>query len=165
MIPPSAGRWYINPQGRKVDDTMPWKPKRICSYPGCRELTHDSYCQRHTKHITKQRNLRNSKLYNYQWRKESKAYLKAYPWCVSCKKEKRYTPATEVDHIIPHNNDRALFWDRTNWQSMCKSCHSRKTVVEDGGFDNARKWLHETTSDKKQNSIPGRGISLQPLRL
>jgi len=46
----------------------------------------------------------------------------------------RLVLATEVDHIVPHKEDYALFWDPTNWQGLCKSDHSRKTVREDGGF-------------------------------
>ena len=40
--------------------------------------------------------------------------------------------AVVVDHIWPHKGDRALFWDRGNWQSLCKACHDRKTALEDG---------------------------------
>jgi 5-methylcytosine-specific restriction protein A len=42
--------------------------------------------------------------------------------------------ANEVDHIKPHKGDMALFWDSSNWQSLCKPCHSAKTATEDGGF-------------------------------
>nr|WP_292832122.1 HNH endonuclease signature motif containing protein [Mesorhizobium sp.] len=27
-----------------------------------------------------------------------------------------------------------LFWDRSNWQPLCKPCHDRKTATSDGGF-------------------------------
>ena len=36
-----------------------------------------------------------------------------------------------VDHIIPHRGDQKLFWDQNNWQSLCKSCHDKKTLTED----------------------------------
>lgn len=36
----------------------------------------------------------------------------------------------------------SLFWDRTNWQGLCKQCHSRKTAAEDGGFGNAKPKMH-----------------------
>jgi 5-methylcytosine-specific restriction protein A len=42
--------------------------------------------------------------------------------------------ATEVDHKVPHRGDQDLFWDTSNWQSLCKPCHSAKTAREDGGF-------------------------------
>lgn len=27
-----------------------------------------------------------------------------------------------------------LFWDPTNWQSLCDTCNSRKAVEEEGAF-------------------------------
>lgn len=32
--------------------------------------------------------------------------------------------ATVVDHIIPHRGDKALFWNRANWQALCTRCHN-----------------------------------------
>jgi 5-methylcytosine-specific restriction endonuclease McrA len=29
-----------------------------------------------------------------------------------------------VDHIQPHRGDQRLFWDRRNWQPLCRTCHS-----------------------------------------
>ncbi|WP_435645121.1 HNH endonuclease [Butyricicoccus porcorum] len=46
-------------------------------------------------------------------------------------KQGRYTRATVVDHIVPHRGDPKLFWDQTNWQSLCKQCHDRKTMTEE----------------------------------
>ncbi|WP_396127368.1 HNH endonuclease [Edaphobacter acidisoli] len=43
-------------------------------------------------------------------------------------------PAAHTDHIIPHRGDKKLFWDRSNWQPLCATCHSVKTAEEDGGF-------------------------------
>ena len=37
------------------------------------------------------------------------------------------TPATVVDHVIPHRGNKQLFWDEKNWQPLCKSCHDLKT--------------------------------------
>ena len=33
----------------------------------------------------------------------------------------------EVDHIRKHDGDPARFWDRSNLQGLCRSCHQRKT--------------------------------------
>ena len=48
-----------------------------------------------------------------------------------CMKEGRYRKATVVDHVVPHRGDIKLFWDRDNWQSLCKEHHDRKTLTED----------------------------------
>ncbi|MFR3634507.1 MAG: HNH endonuclease [Sutterella sp.] len=37
----------------------------------------------------------------------------------------------------PHKGDMALFWDQSNWQPLCHTCHSKKTAREDGGFGNS----------------------------
>lgn len=115
---------------------MPWKPKSICSYPGCQTLTHDRYCETHKKEMNRVQNERSSKLYTYQWRKSSKEFVKKHPLCVYCIRDGRLTPSAEVDHIKPHGGDRKLFWNKNNWQALCKSCHSKKTAEEDGGFGN-----------------------------
>jgi 5-methylcytosine-specific restriction protein A len=47
--------------------------------------------------------------------------------------------ATDLDHIVPHKGDMVLFWSPGNWQSLCHACHSRKTMMEDGGMGNAIK--------------------------
>jgi 5-methylcytosine-specific restriction protein A len=36
----------------------------------------------------------------------------------------------EIDHVVPHRGDRALFLSRTNVQGACKRCHSQKTARE-----------------------------------
>ena len=39
--------------------------------------------------------------------------------------------AVVVDHIEPHRGDKIKFWDRGNWQPLCKDCHDRKTGGEE----------------------------------
>ncbi len=64
------------------------------------------------------------------WRKARKSWLARYPLCADCGELGLVVAAREVDHIRPHRGDKALFWDRGNWQSLCKPCHSRKTARE-----------------------------------
>lgn len=79
-----------------------------------------------------------SKLYDHKWRKARDAFLCKNPLCAHCQEDSLVVPATEVDHKIPHRGDMTLFWDKTNWQGLCKPCHSRKTATENGGFGNGR---------------------------
>ena len=65
--------------------------------------------------------------YDARWRAARKRFLSRHPLCEECMKENKLTPATVVDHIIPHRGDKKLFWDESNWQSLCKSCHDKKT--------------------------------------
>lgn len=82
--------------------------------------------------------------YTYKWQKAREAYLLAHPFCVFCLRAKGITctdtseqweqwskvapgmptMATVLDHAIPHRGDMVLFWDRTNWQGLCATCHS-----------------------------------------
>jgi 5-methylcytosine-specific restriction protein A len=77
--------------------------------------------------------------YNYRWQQSRKGFLAKHPLCKHCQQQGRVTAATDVDHIVPHRGDMALFWDRTNWQGLCHPCHSAKTATEDGGFGNVRR--------------------------
>ena len=71
--------------------------------------------------------------YGRRWQKARWRYLMANPWCVAHQRVGRTVPATDVDHIKPHRGNYALFWDETNWQSLCHECHSRKTASGDRG--------------------------------
>lgn len=77
--------------------------------------------------------------YNYRWRKFRASWLRKNPLCVRCQADGKVTEATVVDHVIPHRGDQALFWKAGNHQSLCASCHSRKTALEDGGIGENRK--------------------------
>ena len=62
------------------------------------------------------------------WRRASKAFLAVNPMCAECARQGPDTLAAHVDHIVPHRGDDVLFWDEaSNWQPLCKPCHSRKT--------------------------------------
>lgn len=118
---------------------MPSRPKRPCNRIGCRELTNERFCIVHKKtnqqEQDRSRGTSTTRGYNSRWRKARKIHLNEHPLCVHCQNEGRITAANEVDHIIPHKKDYDLFWDEGNWQSLCKSCHSKKTTTEDGGFN------------------------------
>ena len=103
---------------------------------GCHVLTRERYCDHH-KRQTKQeyestRLSAHQRGYTAQWRAESKAYLAEHPWCVECEKRGDLVRATLVDHVAPHKGNRDLFWDTSNWQSLCARHHNIKTSGEDG---------------------------------
>jgi 5-methylcytosine-specific restriction enzyme A len=65
--------------------------------------------------------------YGYRWQREREAYLRLNPLCATCALQGRSSLATVVDHIVPHRGDATLFWDVTNWQSLCDAHHNEKT--------------------------------------
>ena len=62
--------------------------------------------------------------YGYRWQKARERFLRSNPLCVYCKAKGLVEVATVVDHIIPHRGDQEIFWDESQWQSLCASCHS-----------------------------------------
>ena len=109
---------------------MPRKCKRPCSHTGCPNLTEERYCSEH-KPLHPDRSSAAKRGYGSKWQRVSKAYLRKHPLCVKCQAQGRYVQATVVDHIVPHRGDKNLFWNESNWQALCKSCHDRKTWTED----------------------------------
>ncbi|MET4634984.1 HNH endonuclease [Kaistia defluvii] len=72
--------------------------------------------------------------YTHRWDKARATYLMHHPLCVMCIKQGLVTAAKVVDHIIPHKGNQTLFWDTTNWQSLCQPHHDRdKQAIEQGG--------------------------------
>ena len=89
-----------------------------------------------------------AKGYGYRWQKARADHLRRNPLCVFCQRAGRLVPASVVDHITPPRLGDAklsgdperiaaawkLFWDRANWQPLCKRCHdSTKQRMEKGG--------------------------------
>ena len=67
--------------------------------------------------------------YGARWRKLRGMILARQPYCQT---EGCNEWATEVDHIVSKRDGGT---DRVeNLQGLCKSCHSRKTATEDGGW-------------------------------
>ena len=108
---------------------MPIRPLKPCRHHGCPNLTSDTYCNEHSK--THQRPSAGERGYDSRWRKRSKLFLKAHPLCEECLEQNKLTPATVVDHIVPHRGDPVLMWDESNWRVLCKRCHDRKTGRHD----------------------------------
>lgn len=110
------------------------RPDVPCRHPGCPALVPygQKYCEKHKALHPEEIRSAAGRGYTAAWRKASKAFLRdVQPLCQQCLKEGRYTKATVVDHIVPHRGDPKLFWDKTNWQGLCKRCHDRKTRQED----------------------------------
>lgn len=70
--------------------------------------------------------------YSPAWDRYSKRRMREQPLCIGCLAAGFTVPATVTDHVVPHDGDKTLFWDRSNHQSACGTlCHSRvKQILE-----------------------------------
>lgn len=122
------------------------RPLRPCKHRGCSALVAagNTYCPAHihetpvydsAAHARKRQARRALPTWSPQWRAIRAAQLAREPLCRMCTIEGRITEASHVDHI----DGDATNNDRVNYQSLCPSCHSRKTHAEDGAFGRRRR--------------------------
>lgn len=128
---------------------MPTSPARPCTYPGCGRLVtgKGGRCDEHRRQVERERSaFRRASgeftiaFYNsQQWRRFRAGWLREFPLCgmralgpsaehSRCHELGLATPAAQVDHIEPVREGGNLF-DRENLQSLCESCHSRKSMT------------------------------------
>lgn len=118
---------------------------KLCCAPGCDEiaLPERSHCEEHAAQANERIKARRAKAKlgdaakagaafyaSPRWRRDRESYLRQHPFCADCADLGAVVLAEEVDHIVPHRGDAGLMWDRSNWQGLCKPCHSRKTARE-----------------------------------
>ena len=125
---------------------MPTMPTTVCSHAGCNaKANSDGVCPLHKpRPKPKIKQATQSKLkridnrpssaqrgYDARWRQARLTFLADNPLCKHCGDNDKVVAADVVDHILPHRGDQDLFWDQSNWQSLCYSCHSVKTTTVD----------------------------------
>ena len=135
--------------------------KRPCSFAGCSALVPlgAGLCDRHQQGSRPSSTARG---YGTEWRDgDRKEHLARVPFCVECEREGETELATEVDHRAPlwwwQHQDHPVrpggetfgAWlartggpetgnDPRNYQSLCRTHHSRKTARHDGSFGEVR---------------------------
>jgi len=107
---------------------MPPASPRFCSTPGCGAfVTTGRRCLAHAVELERRRpNVDVRRWYRLvEWAELRRQVIRDQAnACAACG---RVTTALEVDHIRRHDGDRRLFWDRTNLQALCRTCHQTKT--------------------------------------
>ena len=119
---------------------MPQKPRVMCNvYPCPNYAVRRGQCAVHLTAYERYRGTAKERGYDRRWERAAARFKEQYPLCghrpdhqvpvmSQCYNEGRITLAYAVDHVIPHRGNEELRWDEQgNWQSLCRSCHSRKT--------------------------------------
>lgn len=112
---------------------MPSRAMRPCFWPGCRNtVTKGRYCDAHRAVEQRQRGTSAQRGYDYRWQKIRALHLQEFPLCADPFNVHDGAPplATDVDHIQRKRDGGTN--DPSNLQSLCHSCHSRKTRAEMG---------------------------------
>ena len=70
--------------------------------------------------------------YGRKWSAARLRWLAIYPFCAECEKKGILNNGLPghpnvVDHIIPHRGNMKIFWDRSNWMTLCEHHHNLKT--------------------------------------
>ena len=100
------------------------KAKKICG--GCRKIKGVS-CVCPTKKPFEGIARDNYPFYNSRrWRSIAKNHKKNNPLCIQCLQEGKTTPVDVTDHITSID-DGGHKTDLNNLQSLCHSCHNKKT--------------------------------------
>jgi len=123
---------------------MAEKPLRPCKRTGCLALTRTGYCDKHMPDWRDKERTTSQAwhwLYNTKaWRNLREPQLLQEPFCRECARHGIRVRAEDVDHITPHKGSKVVFLDKSNLQSLCHRCHSRKTMRERMGIQEKRPY-------------------------
>lgn len=67
--------------------------------------------------------------HSVEWKRVRNLQLMQHPICQECERQGKVTPATVVDHIKPINEGGERL-DQRNLQSLCETCHNKKSAKE-----------------------------------
>ena len=113
---------------------MPHAAPHPCNQYGCRAVLPRGtrYCAQHQRAVyqaaDRERGSSTERGYGRQWRKVRAAVLADEPLCRMCAEQGTTMAATEVDHVDGNSSNN----DRANLRPLCKPCHSRRTLRDQG---------------------------------
>lgn len=118
---------------------MPKRSPRLCAFTGCNRPTDTAYCVDHKRPAIsnwqeneKLKGNRHERGYGTKWDKLRKKILRRDNFlCQPCYNNNKLTPAEQVDHVVP--KARGGTDEHSNLQSICLTCHNKKTAKESHG--------------------------------
>jgi len=125
---------------------MPTVPNNTkCSVLGCKNVKskHNSFClehggrdtYNHKRYDNSQKRKEQMAMYNTaQWQTLRQIQLSTEPLCASCLSQGIVTQAKHIDHVFPWQHIGQVAFYINLFQSLCTSCHSSKTSLEQRGI-------------------------------
>ena len=114
-----------------------------CHYLGCKspKSKYNSFCLAHggrdklrvNPNTVERRKEFNDKYQTKHWRQLRQAQLRQHPLCAGCLAEGRIIQAQHIDHVFPWSKISPEAFYLNLFQSLCHSCHSVKTALEQKG--------------------------------
>ncbi len=116
---------------------MPTRAPTPCRFPGCAAVVAvPGYCDQHRVAVHREygrarRGFDTERTFyqSRKWRAARAAYLREHPLCGHCEGRGLLVAAVVVDHVTPVKDGGARY-AAFNLQSLCVSCHNRKTARE-----------------------------------
>ena len=101
---------------------------QYCAQPGCSVLVPQGRCRSHA--VQQEHSRDNYAIRRWyrtsRWRRlRAQVLVEAAYECAECR---TVQVELEVDHMVKHHGQRALFWSRQNLQALCPICHRHKTA-------------------------------------
>ena len=114
------------------------RAKRVCSAPGCPQLTDGGRCGTHKREADQARGSRQQRGYTAAHEAFRRAVLRRDPTCVRC----NAAPSKHADHhplSLRELRARGLDpYDPRRGRGLCQPCHSAETARNQPGGWNAR---------------------------
>lgn len=115
----------------------PFKPKKPCTYPLCKELTTGGRCDRHKRQASRKYDLERGNSgergYDAVWQKVRAMKASQDPLCQECLKIGTIRPLDKVHHIRPVATHPELRLVMENLRSLCTPCHEAEHKDERWG--------------------------------
>ena len=131
---------------------MPRKPRKMCSYPGCPELTYSRYCVEHNnlrmkEYNSNQRDKACSKRYTGEWLTIRKNYIAEHPYCEECLKWGKFKDVEHVHHIKPLSEGGSN--EANNLKSLCLYHHNQLHAKDGSRFKRKKPVVYECKEYRK----------------
>ena len=120
---------------------MPERAKRPCGKAGCNQLANGKYCESHLNEGALARKTPMRKLYSTKrWEATRREVITSDPVCKLCGMRASQVAHHKIRAQVYAARDMEMFFDLSNLEGVCKSCHDAETAHEVGFAGGRGEW-------------------------